>query len=59
MYESKHLGYQIKGVDSTKGKQEGYELCLNDVGEKFDQNNDLLFMLKATNPKLIVEAAND
>ena len=32
---------------------------LKDVGEKFNQNNDLLFMLKATNPKLKVEATND
>ena len=36
-----------------------YSLCLDGIRAKFQQNNNLLMMLKSTMPKTIVEAKTD
>ena len=58
-YEAKRLGNRITRVDSTKWHHEGYHLCNKGVREKFRQNPELLFVLKANEPKLLVEASMD
>ena len=58
-FEAKCLGYQINGFDVHRWKQDGYDLCLDSIKEKFLQNPPLLRMLKTTAPKKIVEACLD
>ena len=57
--ECKKLSYQINGVDNNKWHNEGYEICLDDIWEKFIQNPTLLSMLHTTKPKILVEATNN
>ena len=58
-YEAKCLEYQINGFDANRWHQDGYDLCLNGIREKFIQNPPLLKMLKATLPKKLVKASLD
>ena len=58
-YEAKKLGYQVQGMDLGKWKEEGYQLCLEGVKAKFQQNPDLLNMLRTTSPKLLAEGTTD
>ena len=57
--ECKQLSHYIHGVDQTKWKNEGFDLCLDGIRAKFSQNRDLYAMLKTTKPKVLVEASND
>ena len=58
-HEAKCLGYRISGFDMKKWASDGYSLCQDGIKAKFLQNKNLLLMLKATAPKLIVEASTD
>ena len=58
-YEAKHLGYQINGYDAHRWRQDGYNLCLDGIKEKFLRNLSLLKMLKAATPKKIIKASLD
>ena len=58
-YEAKKLGYQVQGMDLGKWKEEGYQLCLEGVKAKFQQNADPLNMLRTTSPKLLAEGTTD
>ena len=48
LYEAKKLTYQINGINTGELQEKGYELCYKGVHAKFEQNPDLLNMLKAT-----------
>ena len=39
--------------------EEGYSLCFKRMKAKFNQNPELLHMLKTTAPKVLVESSND
>ena len=58
-YEAKKLGYQVAGMDYKQWIGDDYNLCYEGVKAKFQQNPDLLNMLKTTHPKLLVERTND
>ena len=58
-YEAKKLGYNVQGVDNKKWLEEGYDICLEGVKAKFQQNPNLLQMLKMTAPKLLAEVTTD
>ena len=58
-YECKKLSHQIHSVDHNKWSSEGFDLCLKGVHAKFCQNKDLFSMLKAIEPKMLVEAGSD
>ena len=57
--DCKRLSYKIKGVDTEKWQDEGYDLCFDRVREKFVQNPPLLALLKSTAPKILAEATLD
>ena len=57
--EAKWLGYNVNGFDAHRWREDGYNICLDGIKEKFLQNPLLLQMLKATKPKLLVEASMD
>ena len=57
--DCKWLSYKIKGVDTEKSHNEGYDLCFDGVREKFVQNPPLLALLKTTSPKILAEATLD
>ena len=57
--ECKRLSYRINGVDAEKWHIEGYELCYDDIREKFAQNKPLLSLLKTTTSKILAEATTD
>lgn len=57
-YEAKKLGYIIQGLD-RKWQDEVYELCLEGIRAKFQQNPSLMQMLCMTQPKLLAEATTD
>ena len=46
-------------MDIVKWKEKGYHLCLEGVKAKFQQNPDLLNMLRTTSPKLLAEGTLD
>ena len=56
---AKKLGCKINGFDNQHWKSDGYSICLEGIRAKFIQNHNLLQMLKATSPKLLVEANTD
>ena len=58
-YEAKKLSYQINGINTGEWQDNGYELCYKGVYTKFEQNPDLLHMLKATGIKTVAEASNN
>ena len=58
-YEVKKLGYQINGVNRDEWCKCGYEVCFTGVAEKFNQNPNLMSMLRATKGLTIAEALND
>ena len=45
-YEAKKLGHQVNGMDHQKWKEEGYNLCFEGIKAKFQQNPDLMNVLK-------------
>ena len=53
--DCKCLSYQINGGDNTKWHNEGYEICLDGIHEKFNQNPALLSMLRIVTLKIPVE----
>ena len=57
--EAKQLRYKISGVNQNRWKMDGFEICLDGLEEKFNQNPLLMSMLTATKPKLLVEASTD
>ena len=57
--EAKKLGYKIQGYEPKTWHEKGYELCLPGIKAKFQQNPNLLCMLKTTTPKLLVESTSD
>ena len=58
-YEVIKLGYGVQGLDIRKWYDEGYELCLEGIRAKFQQNLSLMQMLLTTTPKLVAEAMTD
>ena len=58
-YEVKKLSYQINGVKRDEWCECGYEVRLTGVAEKFNQNPNLMSMLRATKGLTIAEASND
>ena len=57
--EAKRLSYKINRVDYTRWNTDGFEVCLDGLKEKFNQNPLLKSMLATTKPKLLVEASTD
>ena len=57
--EAKKLGHQVAAFDMHQCKDNGYDLCIKGVQAKFEQNVNLPGMLKATEPKLLVEESNN
>ena len=57
--ECKRLSYQINGVDTECGKNEGYDICYEGIKQKFLQNDVLLAQLKLTTPKILAESMPD
>ena len=57
--EAKRLSYKISGVNQNRWKIDGFEICLDGLKEKFNQNLLLRSMLTAMKPKLFVEACMD
>ena len=57
--EAKHLSYRVKGVNYNRWKLDGFDVCLDGIKGKFNQNPLLMTMLTATKPKLLVEASTD
>ena len=57
--EAKRLSYKINGVDRTRWKTDGFEVCLDGLKEKFNQNPLLKLILATTKTKLLVEASTD
>ena len=49
----------MTGADIKLWHDKGYNICFSGVKTKFDQNPDLLNMLKTTAPKLLIESSND
>ena len=58
-FEAKRLSYQINGFEMKRWASDGYSLCLEGIRAKFQQNNNLLMMLKSMGSKTIVEATAD
>ena len=58
-YKAKRLSYQINRTNTTEWQEKGYDICYKGVHAKFQQNPNLLSMLKATGTKTIAEASND
>ena len=58
-YEVKKLSYQINGINKEEWHERGYDICLKGILEKFNQNPNLMSMLKATKGFVLVEALND
>ena len=58
-FEAKRLGYNVNGFDAQKWRDDGYDICLDGIKEKFLQNPPLLQVLKTTKAKLLVEASMD
>ena len=58
-FDAKRLGYKVNGFDMKGWSADGYSMCLDGIKEKFVQNPSLLGMLKATAPKLLIEASSD
>ena len=52
-------GYRIKGADYNRWKLDGFEICLDGLKEKFNQNPLLMSVLRSTKLKLLVEASTD
>ena len=57
--EAKKLGYKIQGYEPATWYEKGYDLCLPGIKAKFQQNPNLLQMLKTTTPKVLVESTPD
>ena len=57
--EAKWLSYKISGVNQNRWKMDGFEICLDGLKEKSNQNPLLMSMLTAMKPKLLVEASMD
>ena len=57
--DAKCLSYNINEFNRSQWINEGTELCVVGIREKFIQNTPLLEMLKTTAPKKITEASND
>ena len=55
----KKLSYQIKGINQDEWHERGYDICFKDVSEKFNQNPNLMNMLKATKGFILAEASNN
>ena len=59
-YKAKQLSYNINGFDTQWWRTDSYDICLGGITEKFLQNPPkILQMLKATKPKMLVEATLD
>ena len=58
-FEAKRLGYHINGFNMKRWANNRYNLCLDGIRAKFQQNNNLIMMLKSNTPKTIVEAKTD
>ena len=58
-YEAKCLSQQIQGVDNDQWIDDGYDICLEEVHTKFQQNPQLMSMLSTTYPKILAEASFD
>ena len=58
-FEAKRLGYNVNGFDTQKWRDDGYDICLDGIKEKFLQNPPLLQILKTMKPKLLVEVSMD
>ena len=58
-FDAKRLGYKVNGFDMKRWSADGYSMSLDGIREKFVQNPSLLCMLKATAPKLLIEASSD
>ena len=56
LYEVKKLSYQIKW---DEWHEHGYEVCFTGIAEKFNQNPNLMSMLRATKGLTVAEASND
>ena len=54
-YKIKRLSHNITGFDKDTWRSKGYEICYEGVEAKFKQNGALLFMLKLTGSKRLVE----
>ena len=57
--DTKRHGYKIQGYDPKTWYEKGFELCKPGIKAKFNQNPNLLKMLKTTSPKLLVESSSD
>ena len=57
--EAKCFSYRVKAFDYNHWKLDGFDVCLDGLQEKFNQNPLLMSMLKLTKPKLPVEASTD
>ena len=58
-FEAKKLSYQIKGTNKDEWRERGYDICFQGISEKFNQNPNLMNMLKATKGFVLAEASND
>ena len=55
----KKLSYQIKGTNKDEWREWGLDICFQGVSEKFNQNQNLMNMLKATKGFVLAEASNN
>ena len=58
-FEVKRLGYRVTGFDRQQWKEHGYDLCIEGIRAKFQQNHNLMMLLKSTGNKTMVEATKD
>ena len=57
--EAKWLGHKVSREGMKLWHEEGYNICFKGVKAKFDQNSELLQMLKTTAPRVLVESSNN
>ena len=57
-YEAKKLSYQINGMNKGEWHEQGYDICFKVISDKFNQNPNLMSMLKATKGFVLAEASN-
>ena len=58
-FEAKRLGYRVTGFDRQQWKEYGYDLCIEGIRAKFQQNHNPMMLLKSTGNKIMVEATRD
>ena len=57
-YAAKRLSYQIGGFDMNRWRSDQFDICYDEIKEKFIRNPALLTKLKTTALKILVEATN-